>query len=101
MSWLAGALAACVRSAPSTVLTGTGAFLLLSLMTTTSASTIVLATLLVTIAASAGRRFIPVTTRGTRLALPRRYPDEVAALRAGRVTDSLRHPLRPRAPGLV
>lgn len=102
MSGLGGAVAALLRCVTATIATGTGAVLLLSLLTTyPSASTVVLTTLLVAIAATASSRCLPVTTPGLRLGLPRRYPDEIAMLRAGRVTDSLRHPLRPRAPGLV
>jgi hypothetical protein len=35
------------------------------------------------------------------LAPPPRTPDQAPKLLAGRVTDPLHHPLRPRAPGLA
>lgn len=41
---------------------------------------------------------VPVTLRGLR---PRRRAADVPLVLAGRTTDVVHHPVRPRAPGLV
>lgn len=99
---MGGAVAPAVKSALALLLSCTGVLVFLSLVTTTSsASSLVLAAVLIAMAAAVGRQCLAVMAPGHRLGLPRRCSDEVATLRAGRVTDTLRHPLRPRAPGLV
>jgi len=103
MSWMAGAAVARLRLALANILCGTSAFLVLSLLTTTTSapSAVMLAAVAATIAAALGPNRLPVTPVSSPLRLPLRSADQVPALRAGRVTDSPRHPLRPRAPGLV
>jgi hypothetical protein len=103
MSRMVGAAVARLRLALAIILGGTGAFLIFSLLTTTTSapSAVVLAAVAATIAAVVGPNRLLVTPLSSPLGLPLRSADEVPALRAGRVTDSPRHPLRPRAPGLV
>jgi len=103
MSWMVGAAVARLRLALAIILGGTGVFLIFSLLTTTTSapSAVVLAAVAATIAAALGPNRLPVTPLSSPLGLPLLGADEVPAPRAGRVTDSPRHPLRPRAPGLV
>ena len=103
MGRIVGAAAARLRLALVLILGGTSAFLVLSLLTTTTSapSAVVLAAVAATIATVAGANRLSVTPVSTSLGQPPRTSDAVPALRAGRVTDTPRHPLRPRAPGLV
>ncbi|WP_248579820.1 hypothetical protein [Nocardioides sp. InS609-2] len=103
MSRMVGAAEARLRQALALTLGGTGAFMILSLLTTTTSapSAVMLAAVSATVAAVVGMNRLPVTLVSGPPGLPRRSAGEVPALRAGRVTDSPRHPLRPRAPGLV
>jgi hypothetical protein len=103
MSRMVGAATAPLRLALAGILAGTGVVLLLSLLTTTASapSAVVLAAVAATIVALVAPTPLPVTPVSGRLGLSLRGADEVPALRTGHVTDSPRHPLRPRAPGLV
>src|SRR5688572_541682 len=103
MSRMVGAAAERLRLPSAIILVCTGVFLFLSLLTTTTSapSAMVLAAVAATIAAVVGQNRLSMTPVSTPRGLPLDGSDEVPALRAGRVTDSPRHPLRPRAPGLV
>lgn len=105
MSRLGGAAVRDSRQALSVIVGGTGVLVLLSLLTTSTSasapSSVALAAVAVTIAALALPNRLPMTPVSSPLRLLPDSSDEVPALRAGHVTDSPRHPLRPRAPGLV
>jgi len=84
------------------MLAATLAVLLPSLLTTTSHATgsVTLAVLTLAFAALArfGLRSVAFAARIKTLVPP--TGDEAAPVLAGRVTDPVHHPLRPRAPGL-
>lgn len=103
MSPMADAAAERLRVALAVVLGGTTMFLVLSLLTTTASvpSAVALAAVAATVAALVERHGSWVTPADSPTGLPLHEPDAVPELRAGRVTDSPRHPLRPRAPGLA
>ncbi|WP_182378003.1 hypothetical protein [Nocardioides sp. WS12] len=87
MSRMAGALIALLLPA-------------LLVSTLDSPTTVVLATVAVAVAALLLIQSYGATSAARRPA-PRSSTDDRVPLMAGRVTDPLRHPLRPRAPGLV
>ena len=103
MSRMVGAAAERLRVALAIIFGGTSVFLFLSLLTTAGSapSAVLLAAVAATVAALAVRNGLSVTPVNSPLGLPLRTSNEVPVLRAGRVTDSPRHPLRPRAPGLA
>jgi len=103
MSRIGGAASARLRLALALILGGTGAFLILSLLTTTTSapSAAMLAAVAATVAAVVESNRLPVLLVRSPLGPQLRSAADVPALRAGRATDSPRHPLRPRAPGLV
>ena len=102
MSRMPGAVVERLRLAPAVLLGCTGALLLLSALTTTSTPyAVVLAAVAATIVAVVGARQLALTATAGRVGPTPGRSDEVAALGAARVTDAPRHPLLPRAPGLV
>ena len=103
MSRMVGAAVKDFRLALAVILGGTGVFLLLSLLTTTPSapSAVALGAVAATIAALARPDRLSMTPLSSPLRPPFGSSDEVPALCTGHVTDSPRHPLRPRAPGLV
>jgi len=82
---------------------GAVALLMPSVLTTTleAPSAMVLAALAAAVAAVVVLSTWGATSVPWALALQPRTADEVPSVIAGRVTDPLHHPLRPRAPGLV
>jgi hypothetical protein len=101
MNRMVDAAAEPLRLAVAVILGGTSVFLILSVLTTTTGapSAVVLTAVAATVAALAGRT-LSVSTVHSPPGLSLRKSIELPALRSGRVTDSPRQPLRPRAPGL-
>jgi hypothetical protein len=103
MSRMVDGVAARIRLALAMILGGAGAFLILSLLATTASapSAVVLAAVGATVAAVVGLNRLLGTSVSSPLGLRLHTANEVPAFLAARVTDTARHPLRPRAPGLV
>lgn len=66
-----------------------------------AAQALVLLAVLVAAAPMGRAALRAVPAAGTRALLPRRRAAAVPLVLAGRTTDVVHHPLRPRAPGLV
>ena len=79
---------------------GVVALLVMSSLTTPTPSGVVLVAVAATVAALVGAARLGTPLRSPLVPLQRDARD-VPALRTGRITDSPRHPRRPRAPGLV
>ncbi len=102
MSRMVGAATARLRLAIALVVGGAFALLMPSLLATTmDAPAVVLAALALALAAVVGLSSHIATPVPRSTAPPPHAADEVTPFLAGRVTDPLHHPLRPRAPGLV
>ena len=80
---------------------GAVALLVPSLFATTvdAPSAVVLAALVMALAVAVGLNSHVATLAASVLAEPPRAADEAPSFLAGRVTDPVHHPLRPRAPG--
>jgi hypothetical protein len=71
------------------------------LATTVDAPAVVLAALMVALAAAAGLNHHVATFATLAMASPPRASNDVPVYLAGRVTDPVHHPIRPRAPGMA
>lgn len=90
-----------LRFALALLVGGTAALLVSSLMgTSVDASVAILAALVVTLAASLGVGHV-ATAMVVGLTPPPRSADGSLVVLAGRVTDPVHHPIRPRAPGMA
>jgi len=97
-----GAALEHLRLTLAVALGATGVFLVLSLATTQTPSVVMLAAAAAAVAAVVVGKHPLVVTPLSRPLVPRqRSAGQEPTPRAGRITDSPRHPLRPRAPGLV
>lgn len=103
MSRMVGAVTPRLRFALAIMVGGTAALLMPSLFATTvdAPSAVVLAALVMALAAAVCVNSHVATLAATALAPVPRTADEVPSFLAGRVTDPIHHPLRPRAPGLT
>lgn len=103
MSQVVGGAAGRLQLALVMFLGGSGVSVILTLLTTApgTPSTLVLGAVAAAIAAAVASSRRPVTLASPPLGFPLQNSDGGSALRRGRVTDVPRHPLRPRAPGLV
>ena len=91
-----------LRFALAVMVGGIVALLTPSLLATTAdAPAVVLAALMVALAAAAGLNNHVATFAARALASPPRASNDVPVYLAGRVTDSVHHPIRPRAPGMA
>ena len=99
MVWRDAAVLGRLRHAPGVVLSTTAALLVLSLLATQSPTAVMLAAAATAVAAVVATRPLLVTPLGLAAVAQPRGSEHVPALRAGRTTDSSRHPRRPRAPG--
>lgn len=103
MTRTVAALLAPVRPALMLTLVGIATLLSASLLapTMSAQSVLVLAALATATAAMLGARRVLVQPGPGTLRLPARRADEVLPHLAGRSTDVVHHPQRPRAPGPV
>jgi hypothetical protein len=86
------------------LLLGTAIILLVPSLTASTAdasSAVLLAALVTALAAALAVNGSVATLLATSVTAPARFADRVPALMADRVTDTIHHPLRPRAPGSV
>jgi hypothetical protein len=90
-----------VRLALALVVGGLSALLAQSMLVDSHSSAALAAVAAAVVATVVERERPRVTVARVPLALPQRSVDRVPAHLAGRVTDTSRSPLRPRAPGLV
>ncbi|MDR7251560.1 hypothetical protein J2X46_000532 [Nocardioides sp. BE266] len=67
----------------------------------TAQAVVALAALVAATAPAASRALLAVPDAGPLSLLPRRRAADVPLVLAGRTTDVVHHPARPRAPGLV
>lgn len=88
------------RLALAVLLAAAAALLEPSLLTAPSTA-VLAAVAAATVAAVMGLNRPLMTTMSRPYGVPARNADEAPAFLAERVTDAARHPLRPRAPGLV
>jgi cyanate permease len=102
MSGMLGAVTPRLRLSLA-VMVGAVAALLMPLLLTTSvdAPTVVLAALVVALAATGGFNSQVGTLVARALAPLPHTADDAPMFLAGRVTDPVHHPIRPRAPGMA
>jgi hypothetical protein len=103
MSRMGGAVTARLRLALAIVVGSAVALLMPSLFATTvdAPSAALLAVLAVALTAALGRNRLVAVPVTSALAPQPGTADEAPSFLAGRVTDPVHHPLRPRAPGLA
>jgi hypothetical protein len=100
MSRMPDAVTPRLRLALAITLGGLVALLTPSLLATTvDAPAVVLAVLMVALAVAAGYNNHVATFATLALASPPPASNDVPVYLAGRVTDPVHHPIRPRAPG--
>jgi len=91
-----------LRFALAIMVGGVVALLAPSLLATTmDATAVVLAALMVALASAADLNNHVATFATRTLASPPRAANDVPVYLAGRVTDTVHHPIRPRAPGMA
>ena len=103
MARTGGAVDARFGRALIVLIGGTGGLLLISLLSTTpgSPSAVLLTAVALSLAAVVGLSRLPLAPAYVVSGRTLRRAHDVPAFLAGRVTDTARHPVRPRAPGLV